>query len=38
MLAIILKSNGDGVYYCVTAHDANAGEMRRYFEQRETMA
>jgi uncharacterized DUF497 family protein len=36
MLAIILKPNGEGVYYCVTAHDANAGETRRYHELRET--
>jgi uncharacterized DUF497 family protein len=36
MLAIILKPSGEGVYYCVTAHDANAGETRRYHELRET--
>ena len=36
MLAIILKPNGEGVYYCVTAHEANAGETRRYREQKGT--
>jgi uncharacterized DUF497 family protein len=36
MPAIILKPSGEAVYYCVTAHDANAGETRRYHEQRET--
>jgi hypothetical protein len=38
MLAIILKPNSDDLYYCVTAHNANAGETRRYHEQRETMS
>jgi hypothetical protein len=36
MLAIIRKPSGEGVYYCVTAHDANDGETRRYHELRET--
>ena len=35
MLAIILKPEGDGKYYCVTAHDANKGETKRYHEIRE---
>ena len=35
MLAIILKPEGDGKYYCVTAHDANKGETQRYHEFRE---
>ncbi len=34
MLAIILKPEGDGKYYCVTAHDANKGETKRYHELR----
>ncbi len=32
MLAIILKPEGDGKYYCVTAHDANKGETKLYHE------
>jgi uncharacterized DUF497 family protein len=34
MLAIILKPEGDEKYYCVTAHDANKGETKRYHELR----
>ncbi len=32
MLAIILKPEGEGTYFCVTTHDANAGEIKRYHE------
>ncbi len=34
MLAIILKPEDEGNYYCVTAHDANTGETKRYYELR----
>ena len=36
MLAIILKPEGDRRYYCVTAHDANKGETKRYYELKGT--
>ena len=36
MLAIILKPESKGRYYCVTAHDANKGETKRYHELKGT--